>query len=91
MKAEMREKIVKMVIKESFCEIVGGEENSLADGQIEKMPSIEDLKQWVYDSVMKADNVWTKMGKMSVKKDVRFLGTERIKELIQERFNRDYE
>lgn len=87
----MREKIIKMVIKESFCEIVGGEENSLADGQITEMPAIEDLKQWVYDSVMDADRVWTKMGEISVKKDMRFLGTERIKELIEERFNKDYE
>ena len=66
--------------------------NSVSDGCIEKMPAKEDFVKTVYDSIMSgvSNGVWSKIdmdstcGSAYVPDEIRFLGEERIKEIIGE-------
>jgi hypothetical protein len=79
---DVREFKVKTLIREKANFVVGGWENSIADGHIETMPAVEDMEAEIYGEVMSARWVELKAGLALIKKDIRFLGTKRIKELI---------
>lgn len=85
---EHNELLIKKVIEEKFNQIVGGYENDLSDHGY-KVPSSDEMKIEVYQEVMQAKVVSTKFGLVSVKKDIRFAGTENIKLWIDQRFQKE--
>jgi hypothetical protein len=85
---DKREMLVKMVIKQTCNSTIGGYENSVSDGLIKEMPSHEALIEQIYFEVMKEDRVETSIGMISVKKDLRFIGAERIKQYINKKIEK---
>jgi hypothetical protein len=81
--ADIREQLVKMVIKEQMNDVIGGFENSLMDGHIKEMPEHKILVEAIYTQTMQANMVSTAMGRMVVKKHIRFIGSERIRAFIE--------
>ena len=79
---DLRYKFVTMVVQDMAQDIIGGYENSVADGHLDKMPSREQLEQEVYTAVMDTDRVKTADGWRPVKQDIRFLGTPTLKLLV---------
>lgn len=84
----MREQIVMLVIKKCFNNIVGGLENDLEDGFITELPNEATLKNMIYDDVMKTKELNSQNGHMKVEKDIRFLGTEKIKAMIDTHYRK---
>jgi VIT1/CCC1 family predicted Fe2+/Mn2+ transporter len=89
MMANIREQLVKKVVKEQFNDIVGGYENSILDGLIEEMPSHEELANQIYQEVMSASMVVMGGQRMAVKKDIRFIGGEKIREYIEKKLTKE--
>lgn len=69
-------------VKNAFNWVVGGYENSVCDGQMEEMPSYEDIVDEIYWTVM---NCTTEQGYQSSRPcdEVRFAGKEFIEECIK--------
>ena len=84
----MREKIVMLVVKQESNDVVGGYENSISDGHINVMPVREDLLEEIYNQVMMTTIVEGNNCRMSVEKDIRFIGSKKIKELIEARLDK---
>ena len=84
----MREQIVMLVIKKSFNNIIGGLENDLEDGFIQELPNETTLKNMIYDDVMKTKELNGQNGHMKVEKDIRFLGTQTIKSMIDKYYQK---
>jgi len=83
-----REMLVARVIKEETNYVIGGYENSIQDGMMTEMPNKESLLAEIYAAVIASKGVQVGGGIMPVKKDIRFLGTARVKELIMERIEK---
>lgn len=86
-----RQKLVERLIYQKYNYTVGGFENSFADGNLEEMPSREEMIKEVYNEVMCATYVEMKMGLYPITQDIRFLGKETIMDLIVTRFNKEGE
>jgi hypothetical protein len=84
-----REKFVKMVVRQESNNVIGGYDNSLLDGEIEVMPSKDELVSEIYFNVMRADVLETRMGLVKVKEDIRFVGTARIMEMVTNLVNKE--
>ena len=84
-KQDIRETLVKMVIKDQMNDVLGGFENSLQDSLIDEMPAHHELAAAIYDQVMAADSVEGKTCMLAVKKDIRFIGSDWIKAHIEKR------
>ena len=85
----VREMLVKQVIRQEMNDVLGGLENSLMDKLIEEMPPREEIAEMVYSQVMKQDVVEFPSGIISVKKDIRFIGSERIRAHIEKRLMKE--
>ena len=68
-----QEKRALLIIKKRINNVVGGWENAIEDGYEEVMPTKEQLAKEVYEEVI-----------MVAEKEVRFLGVEKIKQLIHQ-------
>jgi hypothetical protein len=79
-----RESLVKKVIRQEANWVIGGYENGIADGKLSEMPSKEALTKEVYTAVMNSDVVEVGGGLIPVRKDIRFLGKERLQFLVAE-------
>lgn len=80
-----REKLVAVAIREARNFVVGGYENAILDGYAEEMPNDETLVFEIYDEVLHNPVVELRGGLVPIKKDIRFLGKDRIHEMIRER------
>ena len=89
MKKDIRTLLVERVVDSSVNWVIGGYENSVADGHIDEMPSQEQMEAEIYDEVMATDYVEVAGGLKQIKKDIRFLGTETIKQMITDQVTRD--
>jgi hypothetical protein len=90
MNSDMREKVVKRLIRSKANDILGGLENSILDKEIDEMPPREDIFADIYDDVINADYYETSRGALvPVHKDIRFLGKSRIESLINERLDKE--
>lgn len=87
-----RERLVKSAIKNEARWIIGGYENSISDGCMKKedMPSIEHIQTEVYVNVIRGKLESGGSFLLQIKKDVRFLGKERIMQMVEE-IVKDYE
>lgn len=80
----VREQTVKKLIKQKINWVVGGYENAVSDKHIEEMPSREQIADEVYQEVIDSKYLEIGAGLMPIQKDIRFLGKQRIKQLIKE-------
>jgi len=91
MTKDMREKKVRRIITEEAGFIIGGWENSVLDGHIEdsEFPTRGELIEEIYGEVMSDRQKLIEMNgmMMEVSRDIRFLGSERIRELITKKVN----
>ena len=83
-----REEIVQLIIKKEWNSYVGGLENDLEDGFITEMPSRQSIIETVYKIVINTKDVKCQMGYMPVAKDIRFLGKEKIMNMVVEYNNK---
>ncbi len=74
----MRERNVNLLIRERANWVIGGYENSVSDGIIEEMPPVEKMEKEIYNEVMSTNHIQIKAGLLEIKKDIRFLGKEKI-------------
>jgi len=81
---DKRNKKVQMVVNQSIDFVVGGYENAISDGDMEEMPAFSDLMVEVYEEVMATKNIEGSGFLIPVKKDIRFHGTKRIYEMIEQ-------
>jgi hypothetical protein len=83
-----RERLVKKVIKEQTHYILGGYLNDIDDGHLKELPTVDDLTAEIYSLVI--NTVRLVIGNMmfNVEKDIRFLGTTHIREMIRENVQR---
>lgn len=72
-----REINITKIIKREVGWVIGGYENAIFDGEATKMPEADEIEYEVYQELMAGGNV------QPVRKDVRFLGKERIREAIR--------
>lgn len=84
---QIRARLVRKVIADAYNWVTGGHENALTDYGT-PMPTIEEMKDEVYCEVMHAKAVEMGSTLVAVQKDIRFLGTERIKQMIDAEFAR---
>lgn len=83
-----REALVKKVVKKSWGFVLGGYKNAQADNGT-PIPSRTRLVLETYEEVMDTDKIASGFGYEPVAKDIRFLGKERILELIEELADND--
>jgi hypothetical protein len=79
-----REQLIYMLIEDRYNWILGGYENSLSDGYIETLPSRELIEQEIYEEVIQSKQLSVSFGFISIEKDIRFLGKDKIKQLIHQ-------
>ena len=84
-----REEKVRRLVKQKFNWVVGGLENSLADKHIDEMPCAESIKASIHYEVMNAKELEIGPYLMPIQKDIRFLGTEKIKQIIDEVYEKN--
>ena len=75
---EMRIQAVSRLAKQKALWVIGGHENAIEDGILDSMPSIEVLVKEVYDEIVKDPRVQVGGGVIELKKDIRFLGKEKL-------------
>jgi len=85
-----REDLVRRLIKQEYNWVVGGWMNDLADNG-NKLPSTKAIAEEIYYRVMKSQGVEVAGGIFPTKKDIRFLGSKRIKEMISTKIEREGE
>lgn len=83
-----REKLILLLVKQETNDIVGAYENSLMDGHIEKMPSREEMAEKIYQQIITSTVVETNGSRVSVEKDIRFAGKDKIKNLIEKKLSK---
>ena len=79
-----REKTVRRLIKKQADYTVGGYENAVDDGHLEKMPTKEIMAEEIYEEVINLRNF------KEFQTDIRFLGTEKIKDMINEEIDNQF-
>lgn len=86
-----REKLVKKAISQIASEEMGGITNAIADNalaedelEVYKNMTADDWYKDIYESLLKLDKVYVSGGYIEIKEDIKFLGKERIFELIKE-------
>jgi len=72
------------LIKRQWHETIGGYENAIIDKHMDAMPSDEALIDEVYQEVIRTKALAVRGGYIPVDNDIRFLGTQKIIELITE-------
>lgn len=77
-----REELVKKVIIKSYNYIVGAWENAVLDGEMEVLPNTQEMVDNVYEEVIETEWVGKMGNQINVEKDIRFLGKEKIKQMI---------
>lgn len=80
-----REKLVSKVVSDAYNLITGGHENALSDYKT-PMPSKEEMVDEIYSEVMHTSYVEWGPYLLAVKKDIRFVGQARIRQMIEEKF-----
>ena len=81
----MREKQVRQLAKQKFNYVIGGYANMFEDMEIDTMPILDEIVDEVYEEIMSDPIIHLIDGKtILLQKDIRFLGTDRIKEIIKE-------
>lgn len=83
-----REEMVMRLIAQKYNWVVGGFENEILDGERDQMPTQQTIEEHIYDEVMDADGLEVGFNIFPIKKDIRFLGTEKIKKMINEFYNK---
>lgn len=85
-----REKLVRKLVKQEVSSVIYGYENEVMDGNITEtdVPEIGSLVEEIYLNVVREDSLDVGSGFRRVEKDIRFLGTERMKEIIREEIER---
>ena len=83
MTKEMREKAVSRLAKQKAMWVIGGHENAIEDGVQDSMPSDDVLVQEVYNEVIKYPRVQVGGGVIELKKDIRFLGKDKLMEIVR--------
>lgn len=86
-KSNRREIIIKLLVKDKFNSVVGGYENSVMDRIIDEIPPRKQLIEDIYDEVMTEDTIVTNMGVIYVKKDIRFMGRDKIIRCIEDKLD----
>ncbi len=79
-----RELLIKTLIKRTGNFVIGGYENAIEDGTLIEKPDKQGLLQEIYIGVIHENRLAVSGGFIPVKKDIRFVGKERIIELIDE-------
>ena len=79
---DQRERLVRKVVRECFNEVVGGYENSVLDYGT-PLPPTEQMFEEVYGEVMHCRMVGGFNGPQLVEKDIRFLGSARIRPAVR--------
>lgn len=82
--ARNHEIIVKAGVRQAANWVIGGHENSIMDGLIEKMPSHESLAREIYQELMDLRGVEVAGGLIPLKKNIRFLTKEKIMGYIED-------
>lgn len=82
------QKLAAKKVKAAYNWIIGGLENSVQDGNLDKMPSIEDMFEQVYDGVMTEDYGDGYAGG-NTKTELRFAGKQFILDTIANMFRKD--
>lgn len=79
---EMRVQAVSRLAKQKALWVIGGHENSILDGEKDSLPSEATLIQEVYDEVLRYPRIEIGGGIIELKKDIRFLGKEKLLAIV---------
>lgn len=82
-----RENELRKQVKEEISYCVGGYENNYLDDYGDDYHSVENLINEIYENVLREDNNDLVI---TDNKNLKFLGTEKIKEVIKEELIKDY-
>lgn len=77
-KQGIREKLVEKVVRRTFNWVTAGYTNSIMDRLIPEIPPHDMLVEEIYHEVMHTQFVETPSGMIQVKKDIRFVGKDKI-------------
>ncbi len=83
------EQVARLNIFHAYNWIVGGYENSVSDGDLERMPSREKLAEEIYSAAMNYHFDEGMMGGRQVRKEMRFAGEKFCRAYIDWKLDRD--
>ena len=82
-----REDLVRRIVNQKANWIIGEWENEVEDGNVDEMPTKEELINTIYDEVINIKQ----LNGLKVEKDIRFVGTKRILEMIENKVKKEME
>ena len=88
-KLNRHQQLAMKKIEHAYNWIVGGIENSLADGHIDEMPPVEDMFEQVYDGLMEEDYGEGFCDTKGARTELRFAGKQFILDHIALMFRND--